>query len=52
MPYKDDAMLIRGKRVQVKQSTEVINPATGEIVGLVGEADMGIIHQSVAAARS
>ncbi|MDB4473400.1 aldehyde dehydrogenase family protein [Opitutaceae bacterium] len=44
-------MLIDGNERQTKKSTDVINPATGECIGQVHEADSEIIQSSLAAAE-
>jgi acyl-CoA reductase-like NAD-dependent aldehyde dehydrogenase len=37
-------MLINGQRVFAKTSIDVVNPATGEVIGQVPEADAASIH--------
>ena len=44
-------ILIDGKERQTKKSTDVINPATGECIGQVYEANSEIIQSSLAAAE-
>lgn len=45
-------MLIAGKPVRSKKSIEVVNPATGKVIGQVPEADHAAIQRALKAAES
>lgn len=51
MAHKTYEMLINGKKVKTKKTIEVINPSTGDVVGLTSEANISSIQKSVSAAE-
>ncbi|VGO21728.1 aldehyde dehydrogenase family protein [Pontiella sulfatireligans] len=51
MSKKMYPMLINGKFVESKKSIDVINPSTGNVLGLVPEADNDAVQQSLKAAE-